>query len=369
MAALAVLLGTGTSAPFHAQTPSLATRLDRYAAGDFDGALAELRAPSDFEGLPKQFEQDAPAWIEAGGDADRARRQLAAATFALEAARADEWREWKRTLIAPTMAVATGSREPRADFFQPLGTLVWGTAPKLVEWGCRLLRADATPRPIERIWQLAALGVAQRSEDPQFLVGDPRRGQGAFAGEIMNEQDEIKHLDHVEARFPGEVRYQLAQGIARFRDWPDDARRAFGALVDHPEVGAEATMREGQMLMASDPAEALARFSRAEQQSRDPFVQHLAAYLGGIALERTMQPDLAEAAYRRAVRIAPGAQSASIALAALLVRQDKVGEARQLSVDMLRTDPPPPDPWREFIHADDRFWPGLIARLRREIHR
>lgn len=327
-----------------------------------------MRTPADFEALPKQFEEQAPAWIAAGGEADRARRELAAATFALEAARADEWREWKRTLISQPMGVVTGSREPRGDVFLPLGSIVWGPAPRLIEWGCKLLRADPTPRPIERIWQLAALGVAQRSEDQQFLVGDPRRGMGALAGEIMNEQDEIKHLDHVEVRFPGEVRFKLAQGIARFRDWPDDARRAFAALADHPAAGAEATMRDGQML-ESKPLEALPKFERAEQGSRDPYVQYLAAYLRGLTLERMTQPVTAEAAYRRAVRIAPGAQSASIALAALLVKQDKVGEARQLSIDMLRTDPPPPDPWREFLHADDRFWPGLIAKLRREIHR
>ena len=33
--------------------------------------------------------------MAAGGDAERERRELAAATFALEAARLDEWSEWK----------------------------------------------------------------------------------------------------------------------------------------------------------------------------------------------------------------------------------------------------------------------------------
>jgi len=349
---------------------SLAARLDRYAAGEFDAALTDLRTPADFEALPKQFEQQAAAWMDAGGAADRARRQLAAATFALEAARADEWRHWKQILMAPGSVVAVGSREPRLDVSIPLSSLVWGAAPKLIEWGCRLLRADATPRPIERTWQLAALAVAQRSEDPQFLVGDPARGRGVGAGEIVNEQDEIKHLDHVEARFPGEVRFQLAQGIARFRYWPDDARRAFGALADHPVVGGEATLRDAQLQLDARPDLAVARFARAEQQSRDPYVLHVAAYLQGVALERMKQPTaLVEQAYRRALRMAPGAQSASLALAAILVRQDKVAEARQLSAGMLRTPQPPTDPWREFDHGDDRFWPVLIARLRQEIHR
>ena len=33
------------------------------------------------------------------------------------------------------------------------------------------------------------------------------------------------------------------------------------------------------------------------------------------------------------------------------------------------TDPLPPDPWREYAHADDRFWPVLVGRLRAEIAR
>jgi Tfp pilus assembly protein PilF len=129
-------------------------------------------------------------------------------------------------------------------------------------------------------------------------------------------------------------------------------------------------MRKGVMLvMDSKPDEALARFARAEHESRDPYVQYLAAYLRGVIMERRLAPSEAEAAYRRALQVSPRAQSASIALAAILAQQDKVGEARQLAVDMLRIEPPPPDPWREFVHADDRFWPGLIARLRRDIHR
>jgi hypothetical protein len=34
---------------------------------------------------------------------------------------------------------------------------------------------------------------------------------------------------------------------------------------------------------------------------------------------------------------------------------------------MLAANPRPVDPWRTYIHADDRFWPQLIARLRQEI--
>jgi hypothetical protein len=31
--------------------------------------------------------------------------------------------------------------------------------------------------------------------------------------------------------------------------------------------------------------------------------------------------------------------------------------------------PMPADPWREYVHADDRFWPLLIGKLREGIRR
>jgi predicted Zn-dependent protease len=77
----------------------------------------------------------------------------------------------------------------------------------------------------------------------------------------------------------------------------------------------------------------------------------------------------AEKAYRGAVAAVPHAQSATIALAALAFRDGRRAEAQQLVRDMLAADPPPPDPWRGFVHADDRFWPTLVGKLRAEIAR
>jgi hypothetical protein len=36
---------------------------------------------------------------------------------------------------------------------------------------------------------------------------------------------------------------------------------------------------------------------------------------------------------------------------------------------MLAAEPRPVDPWRAYVHADDRFWPYLVGRLRAEIRR
>lgn len=368
LAAVFVAVCIATS-PAAAPPPTTFELLARYADGDFDAVVTALGEVASFDRLGKELVEAAPGWIAAGGADDRARRELAVATFALEAALVDQAREWKRIVRPPPME-AVNSEVAGNPPFQPLNSLYWGPAPNLIEWACRLLRADETPRPLERIWQLAALAVAQRSEDAQFLIGDTTLGQGVGAGEVINKQDEIKHLNHVEKRFPKEARFMLAQGIARFRAWPDDAHVAFGNLRDHADVGGEALVRLGELLLSEGKVdEAVERFEQAEQRTRDPYVLYLASYLHGTARLRKREPDRALPLFRRAVQEWPGGQSASTALAALEVRSDRREEARRLIADMLRTEPPPLDPWRAFIHADFRFWPYLIDRLRKGIKR
>lgn len=353
-----VLAAAFAGGPSTAQRRSVTDLLDRYGAGRFDAVVEELSGDDlDFGDLLKQLRQEGPGWIAAGGAARRARRELTAATVALEAARAGEWHEWKAI-------------QRQDNFFElrPLNVLYWKAPPLLIEWGCELFRRDTTPRPIERWWQLAALAVAQRSEDPQFLVGDTKIGRGVGAGEIGNTGDEIKHLEHVTPRFPKEMRFVLAQGIARDRDWIDDAVKVYHALAHDPDVGGEATMRLGALwLRQRRLPDAVEQLERAEALTRDPYVVFLARYFRGQAFERQQDPRKAEAAYRGAVAAIPHAQSASVALAALVMRDGRRAEAQSLVRDMLGADPPPLDPWRAYVHADDRFWPQLIGRLRTEI--
>jgi len=272
------------------------------------------------------------------------------------------------------------------ECYQPLNVLWWKPPPLLLEWGCELLRRAETPRPIERWWQLAALAVAQRAEDAQFLVGDTSIGKGVAAGEIGNTQDEITHLEHVRPRFPDERRFVLAEGIARDRFWTDDAVQAYRALANDPDVGAEAMLRLGAMWMRfgqsntaspndgrsqlpESAADAIDQFNAVEALTRDPYIIFLARYFKGRAFEQRGRLEQAEAAYRGAVAAIPHAQSATISLSALLFRSNRRDEAQRLIADMLAQDRPPADPWRTYVHADDRFWPQLIRRLRAEILR
>ena len=372
---LAAVLGSAAPA---ARSPSVIEMLDRYLAGRFPEVVEDLRGRAAFDDILEGLRRDGERWIDAAGPSQRERRTLAAATFALEAARAGAWLDWKFIQQQPRVSFGDGND------LTVLNVLYWRAPPLLIEWGCQLLRRQQTPSSSERWWQLAALSVAQRAEDPQFLIGDTKIGLGRDAGEIGNTQDEIKHLDHVMGRFPDEMRFVLAQGIARDRDFPEDAVQAYRALENDPDVGGEALMRLGAMQMPRgsgprlvmrgdavsrkpSPDEALTNLSRAEALTRDPYVVYLARYFTGRIFEQQRKSGDAEAAYRGAVAVVPHAQSATIALASLLFRDGRRSEAEKLIADMLAAEPRPVDPWRTYVHADDRFWPQLIARLRQEI--
>ena len=366
---------TTASVPTFGHAVSTMALLERYASGDFEAVTDALAETTDFDQLLKDLKADAPAWITSGGPGDVTRRELAATTFALEAARASEWREWKWLQRTPI----------------GIPVVYWKPAPRLIEWGCDRWRKHATPPAIERFWQLAALAVAQRSEDSQFLIGNvqlvgddvpaatpvatqnfppqlriiSRSGRGT---EVLNTQDEINHLAHMRTRFPGEKRFMLAEGLARDRDYPNEAATAYRSLEGDPDIGGEAAMRLGALYVRQNRvAEAMSAFDRAERLTRDVYVIHLARVFRGQMLLRQKRQAQAADAFRAALDAWPAAQSASVALAELVFNAGHRSEAQKIMADVLAAGSAAVDPFLEHVHGDDRFWPELIARLRREI--
>lgn len=360
-AAVAGQMGLVSPAAPAAQMPRAAELLDRYARGDFDAVVADLARHTKFDWLLEQLKRDGPAWIDAAGPAGRDRRELAAATLALEAARLGQWTEWKhREEPPPQEGIRWFDAQGRP--YVP-GILFWEPPALLIEWGCELFRReDRPPSARERLWQLAALAVAQRSEDGEFLFSE------GFNTTLYNPKAEIDHLVHVTARFPEERRFFLAAGTAVEWQVPARAAKEFERLRDDPDVGAEARLRMGALhLRQGRHDRAVEAFDEVERRTRDPWVLYLARYFQGQALERRNRPADAERAYRDALTAAPDAQSAALALATLLARTDRRTEAGEIVRRVAARQPPAPDPWRSYPHADDRFWPLLIARLRAEI--
>ena len=384
--ALALVLAACLAAgrPAAQQTLTTLELLDRYAKGQFAEVEARLAALDKFSGLVKDLKHDdVKAWLAAGGAADQDRRELAAATFALEAARVDEWREWKWI---------------QRQSAGPLPVLYWQAPPLLIEWGCELLRRHEEPLPIERIWQLAAMAVAQRGEDTQFLIGftevspdvppptssapavpverpptslggiPVRQGPSRPPDEVLNVGKEIGHLNHVAERFPGEKRFMLGEALARERPSPGDALKVYASLLTDLDVGGEAAVRMGALyLRRGDVSNAIARFDLAERITRNPDLIYLARYNRGQALLRSKKEDDAIASFRAALAVRPASQSASVALAALLAKADRHAEAQALMKAVLDAGPTHTDPNIEYMHGDDRFWPYLLATLRRQI--
>jgi hypothetical protein len=89
---LAVVMA-GTAFAAAPQPRGAADWLARYAAGHFDAVMQEVAADANYDRLLDGLKTDTPAWVAASVPADRPKRELAAATLALEAARLDAWNE------------------------------------------------------------------------------------------------------------------------------------------------------------------------------------------------------------------------------------------------------------------------------------
>ena len=154
-AALAAALLIGALSP-RAGNLSVVEWLDAYSSGQHARVVAVLESgEADFEDILKQLRRDARGWILTGGATNTPRRELVAATLALEAARAGLRYDWKRIQLQPPMC-------PPGECYYPPNVLYWKAPPLLIEWGCELLRQSAEPRAAE------VEGVAtQEIEDQQ----------------------------------------------------------------------------------------------------------------------------------------------------------------------------------------------------------
>jgi tetratricopeptide (TPR) repeat protein len=333
-----------------AAPPTGGALLARYAGGDFDRVVSDLSAIKDLAPSYKDLKSNGEKWIEGGG-ADRERRRVAAATFALEAAHIGALTDWKEVRN-----------------FVRLENIYWRPPSQLLEWGCETMRAAPAPTPIEHTWQMAALAVVGRAQDYEFQVGSPWAGRA-------NKGDEINHLEHAIARFPKDRRLLLAQGIAaETRLFPNarnsglkEAQTIFANLIDDEAVGAEAALRLGiSEARTNQPAIALPHLQKAAAASQDPFIVYLAELFAGQTLEKLGKPAEAEAAYQHALQLVPRGQSATFSIATLLAARGARAEASALIESSLAV-PVAADPWKVYGDADHRFWPGLITELRKAI--
>jgi tetratricopeptide (TPR) repeat protein len=138
---------------------------------------------------------------------------------------------------------------------------------------------------------------------------------------------------------------------------------AFQAVA-RGEVAAEAYIHLGQnYVRLAQPTLAAAAFVRAEALATTPFETYLSRLFAGAVFEHRGRQTEAIAALRRALQAVPRAQSASMALAPMLLTLD----AKEEAADVLKqamTLPQVDDPLQYYILGDPTAVPRAFAGIR-----
>jgi predicted Zn-dependent protease len=120
--------------------------------------------------------------------------------------------------------------------------------------------------------------------------------------------------------------------------------------------------------MEGGNAEAARRLAeQARTRSAEPWTRYLAHFIAGFSYEHEKRYQDAVREYAAALEAVPHAQSASIALAQLLLRDNQADAAFDLITRSVTERPDGDDPWRLFAYGAYVRWPVLIADVRKAI--
>jgi tetratricopeptide (TPR) repeat protein len=303
-------------------------------------------------------------------DLDAARQELARfdpSTIAVDAGMSrTETRERQRRLLTSFALelAAVGSKKHAAG------------AARLIEWACPYVRSHSPQSDFDRAWQLAALAALEGGIDSSVLHSHLDHVQAGFGTEprvvlaraIADEQfgapaevltrsvasADLARAKEALARAEGE-RYRASErAIARFRE----ASR-------NEAIAAEATLRMGHVQYRAGRYDtALATWNGLEKRTSDPALLFLLHLFRGLAYEGYDRVGPARESYLTALRVSPGAHSATMRLAALAFVHGRGDDPHPLVDALLRNDDPRRDPWWSYYAADWRFWYPRIEHVR-----
>ena len=180
-------------------------------------------------------------------------------------------------------------------------------------------------------------------------------------------------VERARQRCPTHPRLALAQAVLLDQQWseaPEPARAAqIQTLYDQarrlPDTAVEASVREAWFsYRRGNTDRALELLDVAPDGTPDLQVRYLLALVKGHVLRARGRLDAAESSYREALATWPGAQSARVALAGVLLARGEREEAGRLANAVLTADSSQIDPWWMYWRGDFRGYPGLIANLR-----
>jgi tetratricopeptide (TPR) repeat protein len=231
----------------------------------------------------------------------------------------------------------------------------------------KLVRQPLEPDAFEHDWLLAELAILEGTIQPALAQ--------SFAANAL-------------ARFPDEPRVLLAQAILADQRWPlgtfdglgasttavvNDVTARYDAAIAHDGTAFEARVRKAWLLhrLRNDPAaltllDAATAATATSAPAPDAVLRYLQQLIRGHVLDALGRLDAAIDAYRAALVIQPGTQSARVALMNALVKKGDRDEARTLAEAIQTAPAGTPDPWWLYWQGDYRLYPGLIAQLRQK---
>ena len=134
-------------------------------------------------------------------------------------------------------------------------------------------------------------------------------------------------------------------------------------------VAAESFLRLGQNYVRLARLDlALEAFARAESLAATPYERYLTRLLRGAAFARAGRRAEALSSLRAALQVVPRAQSASLALAPLLLEEDAREDAARILEDSVRL-PVVDDPIDSYYGGDPTAAARAVAKLRQEARR
>jgi tetratricopeptide (TPR) repeat protein len=302
-------------------SPSASELLDRYRKGGFDAAI-QRAAATDSAQVRSSFTAAADTWI-ARDPSDVINRRLVATAFAIELAHA------RLAYDSPTL----------------MALLDWARK----EWH------KGPPSAVERVWTRAAVA----------LIG---RGGGRLtvaAGGADSLQKSSTFLEGAVKRFPDDAQIRFALLLSQL---PPPNARNLKPLTEDPDGGPIILLELAYLTFEGGDPEAARRFAeQAGTRSAEPWTRYLAHFIAAFCHEYQKRYQDAVREYAAALEAVPHAQSASIALAQLLLRDNQADAAFDLINRSVTERPDGDDPWRLFAYGTYVRWPVLIADVRKAI--
>jgi hypothetical protein len=327
-----LLLGaSGQSTGQDSASLSIPALLDRYHAGEFATA-AQLAAATDPTQIQSLFIPAAEAWI-AHDSSDIINRRLVATAFAIEIAQA------RLAYDSPTLMV-------------------------LLDWA-RKEWHKGPASAVEHTWTRAAAVLVERG-GRRLTVG---------AGGLDSQDKGSAFLDAAVKRFPDDARLQLAvlgsplgEGLPGALAVKPLNVASLERLTKDAEVGPDALIEFAYLKISEREPEAARRLAQqAGSQSAETWIRYLSHFIVAVSHEFQGHYQDAVREYSAALNAVPHAQSASIALAQLLLRDNQGKPAMDLLNRSLTERPDGDDPWRLFAYGGYIRWPTLIADVRKAI--